>query len=313
MEVHMDNPLKLKFKIGQIEFEAEGAPEDVNYQRMEFMDKLLPAAVDAMIRSKGTISDGVSINSSVYEPLPDITAAPMLDQNSGKALDTTQLSINEFLNQKEFTSQIDTAIGLIYYNELVGNHSDFSSEDLKQYFKDAKIKVPANPSDVIYKLMGKSYIMAADEKSRYKLTRSGISFVDTFVAKDTKDGKPKKVRKSKPQTISAYANLTADDLNLQKYPQLKTLNSTKEQIIMAMYIVTVEGKGEWFTAVDIGQIMTNIFELPSSIDQINGVFKRNKSWFKSEQDTDNKRANKHKLLLGAKDFAEKLINGPTVD
>ena len=309
----MDNPLKLKFKIGQIEFEAEGAPEDVNYQRKEFMDKLLPVAVDAMIRAKGTISDNVSINPSTYESLPVATDAPMLGQNSGIAPDFTRLSINEFLNQKGFTSQIDTAIGLIYYNELVREHSDFSSEDLKQYFKDAKIKVPANPSDVINKLIGKSYIMAADEKNRYKLTRSGINFVDTFVAKDTKEGKPKKARKNKTQAISAYAELTADDLNLQKYPQLKTLNSPKEQIIMAMYIVTTEGKGEWFTVVDIGQIMTNIFELPSSIDQINGVFKRNKSWFKSEQDTDNKKAYKRKLLSGAKDFAEKLIGGCAVD
>ena len=41
-----------------------------------------------------------------------------------------------------------------------------------------------------------------------------------------------------------------------------------------MYIVTAEGKGEWFTVVDIGQTMTNIFELPSSIGQIDGFLSK---------------------------------------
>jgi hypothetical protein len=36
---------------------------------------------------------------------------------------------------------------------------------------------------------------------------------------------------------------------------------------------------------------------------------REKSWFKSEQDPNNKKAYKRKLLQGAKDFAKKIIDG----
>lgn len=309
----MDSPLKLKFKIGQIEFEAEGAPDDVNYQRIEFMDKLLPAAVDAMVRSQGAILGQPIIDAPMHETLSTPTEIQLLEQSNETTLKETRVSINEFLNGKGFVSQIDTAIGLIYYNEIMKKCADFSTEDLKQYFKDAKIKVPTNPSDIVGKLVGKSFIMSADEKNRYKLTRTGISFVETFVAKETKEGKSRKARKIKPKAVSSYVELTADDLNLHKYPQVKSLNGSKEQIIMAMYIITAEGKGEWFTVVDLEHVMTNIFELPSSTDQINGVFKRNKSMFKSEQDSSNKKAYRHKLLSGAKDFAQSLITPQTVD
>lgn len=54
--------------------------------------------------------------------------------------------------------------------------------------------------------------------------------------------------------------------------------------------------------------MINIFDLPSDKDKVNGVFKRNKSWFASEQDDDNKKALRRKLLTGGKEFAEELIH-----
>lgn len=309
----MDSPLKLKFKIGQIEFEAEGSPDDVNYQRIEFMDKLLPAAVDAMVRFQGAISGQPIVDASMHETISMSTENQLLEQSNEATLKKMRVSINEFLNEKGFVSQIDTAIGLIYFNEIIKECADFSTEELKQYFRDAKIKVPTNSSDIVGKLVGKSFIMRADEKNRYKLTRTGISFVETFVAKETKEGKARKARKIKTKAVSSYVELTADDLNLNKYPQVRSLNGSKEQIIMAMYIITAEGKGEWFTVADLEHVMTNIFELPFSTDQINGIFKRNKSMFKSEQDSSNKRAYRHKLLSGAKDFAQSLITQPAVD
>ena len=79
-------------------------------------------------------------------------------------------------------------------------------------------------------------------------------------------------------------------------------------IIMAMYIVTNENKGEWFTVDDVIYLLTNIFEIPANVDNVNGVFKRNKSWFTSKQDDNNKKAYQRKLLTGAKDFAKRLIS-----
>ncbi len=76
---------------------------------------------------------------------------------------------------------------------------------------------------------------------------------------------------------------------------------------MAMYIVTNENKGEWFTVDDVIYLLVNVFEVPADYDKVNGVFKRNKSMFTSTQNEQNKKALCHKLLSGAKDFAESII------
>ncbi|MEO3944058.1 hypothetical protein [Gorillibacterium sp. CAU 1737] len=75
-----------------------------------------------------------------------------------------------------------------------------------------------------------------------------------------------------------------------------------------MFIIFNEGKGDSFSVSDIQFILTDIFGLPASIDQINGVFKHNKNWFKSEQDPVNKKALRKKLLEGAKDYAIGIID-----
>ena len=101
--------------------------------------------------------------------------------------------------------------------------------------------------------------------------------------------------------------MNPDELNLSNYPGINKLNNFKEQMLMIMYIVSNEGKGESFSVTDIQCLMTDILGLPASRDQINGVFKNNKTWFKKEEDSDNKRAYKRRLLQGAKDFIIKLI------
>ena len=45
---------KVKFKIGEIEFEAEGSSEVVERERNVFLNSLLPAAVDAIVRTRGS-------------------------------------------------------------------------------------------------------------------------------------------------------------------------------------------------------------------------------------------------------------------
>ena len=80
---------------------------------------------------------------------------------------------------------------------------------------------------------------------------------------------------------------------------------------MAMYIITNEKKGEWFTVDDVSYILENIFGVTVGENSIQGVFIRNKNWFTSEQDPANKKALRRRLLSAAKDFAVTLINGST--
>ena len=165
----MEKTLKVKFKIANvIEFEAEGITEDVERERAEFLNKILPAAINAVSQTQTSI------------PVREVIDVSQTDSELLEVHEMPELSINEFLNQKGFVSQIDIAIGLIYYKQSYCNCADFNSEELKNYFVDAKIQVPKNPSDIIYKLVGKSYIMNAESKGRYTLTRTGIQYVEDY-------------------------------------------------------------------------------------------------------------------------------------
>ena len=43
---------KVKFKIGEIEFEAEGSAEVIEREREVFMNALLPASVEAIVKTR---------------------------------------------------------------------------------------------------------------------------------------------------------------------------------------------------------------------------------------------------------------------
>lgn len=144
----------------------------------------------------------------------------------------------------------------------------------------------------------------------YILTDEGLSYVEKYQPKEQPNEQPKnqKSQQTYKPTTSSYSSLCADDLYLNNYPEIKKLDTFKKQMILTLFIVTKEGKGEFFTVSDIQSIMTDILGLPASVDQINGIFKHNRTWFKKEQDDNNKKAYKRKLLQGAIDFAQSIID-----
>lgn len=305
----MNTPLKVEFRIGEIEFKAEGDPADVEKQRESFVNILLPLAVDAMVQTRGAMADTQYIEATEQPKLIPGQIEDIPRKKAEQVLNVDNcLSLNEFLNSKGFASQIETAIGLIYYYENVKGCIDFSTDELKRYFRDAKIKVPVNTSDVVNRLVTKSFVMQADEKGRYKLTRSGEIFVELYVAFERKDKKVKP-RKARTKVESIYASLSADDLNLKSYPEIKSQDSFKKQMMLTLYIVNNEGRGDAFSTDDVQCLMTDKLGLPATEKQVRGVFDRNRTWFKSEVDDNNKKAFKYKLLSGAKDFAKSIIDG----
>ena len=297
------NELEVKIKIGEIEFYAKGQTADVEVQRQNFTNSILPAAVDAIKKSK---------SSQEY-----IAEAPISALNAAKETaflevqgDLGEMSVNEFINSKGFKTQIDIAMGLIYYYEKCKECSNFSSDELKQYFKDAKISpVPTNPSDVINRLVAKSFIMNGDDKKRYFLTQSGIRFVDEFVPKETnaKKAGANKPRRKQAKAESVYTHLSADDLNLKKYPEIKSFKVFKDKMMLVLYITKEEGHGDEFSVYDVQVLMTDILGYAASKGQVQGVFDRNATWFKTVADPINKKSVKHKLLINALDYAKGLI------
>ena len=115
-----------------------------------------------------------------------------------------------------------------------------------------------------------------------------------------------KLRKPSPKLKSTYADINCDELNLDKYPEIKSLKYFKEKMMIILYIITNEGKGEWFTTFDVLCLLTDVFGEAATKDQVNGVFKREKLWFKSENIEGNGKEVKRKLLNQGINFAKSL-------
>ena len=77
-------------------------------------------------------------------------------------------------------------------------------------------------------------------------------------------------------------------------------------MLLILYIVTNENKGEWFTTLDVQCLVTDIFGEKATISQINGIFNRNKTWFKTEAVEGNSKEVKRKLLNQGIDYAKSI-------
>ncbi len=312
----MSDILKLKYKVGEIEFEAEGPAEAVEQQRVNFMNAVLPAAVEAMVRTQTVVERQPYIESATQPALLEAGAsdAPMVTPHQTEN-DFSRTSLASFLKKYGTLGDQDFTLFAAYFDEKKNGTKAFSIENVKQYYQEGRRPAYSNNGMLLKYLVQKGYIMdtvvpeGAKPGNYYMLTTDGIAYIESYVPQeDLGDKKKPRAKKATNKKDSVYSTITADDLNLAAYPEVKSLSPGKEQVIMAMYIVTNENKGEWFTVDDVIYLLTNIFEIPANVDNVNGVFKRNKSWFTSKQDDNNKKAYQRKLLTGAKDFAKRLIS-----
>lgn len=312
----MSDTLKLEYKVGAIEFKAEGPADVVEQQRVNFMNAVLPAAVEAMVRTQA-----VPVQAHYVEAAPQalmLEAGMDPKQTIGVHFPETDFSrtnLTSFLKPYGALTEQDFTLFAAYFDEVKNGTTAFSIENVKQYYLEGRRTAYSNNSELLRKLVKKGYIMdaplpeGAKTGKYYMLTDAGMTYIKEYTPKENSgDRKPHtKTRKSATKASSAYLSLNADDLNVGNYPAVKSLSGAKEQVIMAMYIVTNENKGEWFTVDDIIHLLVNVFEVPATVDKVNGVFKRNKSMFTSQKDAENKKALRHKLLSGAKDFAKEIV------
>ena len=98
----------------------------------------------------------------------------------------------------------------------------------------------------------------ANEGKYYMLTNEGLIYIENYVPKDlSNDKKRSQPKKDRSESVSKYSMIKAEELNLNTYPSLKDLSSEKDRVVMIMYILTNENKGEWFTVNDVVDIFTN--------------------------------------------------------
>ncbi len=308
----------MKFKIGEIEFEAVGSEEVVERERNVFLNTLLPAAVDAIVRTQSVVTQATQYIEEPEEQLKLVSSVQTIqadDINTQSCTDLLRTSLASFLKNYGSLNDQDFTLISAYYDEKKNGTNMFSSENVKQYYTEARRSEYSNISTLLAQLAKKGYIMDAPDShgktpKQYILTSDGLAYVESYQPKETNKEKkiisrPKKIR---TKIESVYAKLSADDFNLKNYPEVKAQDSFKKQMMLILYIVSKENLGDAFSITDVQYLMTDILGLPATEKQIQGVFDRNKTWFKNETDPMNKKAYKHKLLEGAKDFVRTIID-----
>jgi len=229
-------------------------------------------------------------------------------------VDLSRTNLVTFLKKYGSLNDQDFVLLAAYYDEKKNNVKSFSSESVKQYYAEARRTEYSNVSALLRELAKKGLIMddpSAEQKTpkTYIITIEGLTYIDMYVPKTENDDKKKshKSKKKRAKVESFYASLSADELNLSKYPEIKSFSNFKDQMMLIMYICSAENIGNAFTAQDIEYLLTDILGLPATNNQVQGIFKRNKVWFKDEVDSNNPKMIKHVLLQGGKDFAKGLI------
>jgi hypothetical protein len=305
---------RLKFKIGAIEFEAEGNADVIERERNAFMQFVLPAAVDAVVKtgiSRGNESY-IDVNETNVPHIEERGLSSSTEHNEGKEEKLyDRMNLASFVQDKGVLSEQDFVLFAAYFDEKKNSKTFFTKEDVDLYYSEARRIKPSNVSMCLNQLAKKGYIMDADASEQkvpkpYILSSNGIKFIEEYIPKDKGDNKgtAKRSRKKEVKKISQYVDLNLDQLNLEKYPSVSGFKNFKDRMILLMYIMTEEEKGEWFSTSDILFVMTDLFGEPATKDQVNGVFNREKIWFKSEKkDGEIKR----KLLSPAKEHAKGLI------
>ena len=111
----MSDTLKLKYKVGEIEFEAEGPADAVEQQRINFMNAVLPAAVNAMVQTRSVSENKAYIETAPQQSLLEAghtEAEPVSD-----AVDYSRVGLSSFLKKYGQLTEQDFTLFAAYFDE----------------------------------------------------------------------------------------------------------------------------------------------------------------------------------------------------
>lgn len=291
---------KYFIKIDQIEFSLEGDAEFVKQERAIFFDSILGKLINTI--SKFQLISKKDTNNEILSEHFNSSS-----NNNEVENEENIPSLSEFLKYKRNLSYEDTVLFLGYYAEKFQKLEFFSRQDIATLFKDARLTEPQNISTCLINGVKKGYLKENGKgRKSYMLTLNGLNYLDNYQPKE----KPNNVKKSKSKKNldSQYKNITKDDLNAGKYPDISSFSKFTDKLMLIMYIFTTEKKGLAFSTNDLIYIMTEIFggKKPTEA-QISGVFHRHKTWFSVNKNESNNIVER-KLLQDGKNYCETLIN-----
>lgn len=294
---------KLKIKYGMIEFEIESDPETIEKERKAFLETLPTITVLA--------------NNKIYEE--NNTEVELIDESKVKYLPAQTKNIttnlNTFLHEKGFSSDIDKCLAVIYFMNEVENVESVNNQIIKERMQKAKLIIPKSISVALNGLTAKGFIQLLEQDGNkgmnYYITQEGIKYIEEYEKKDKKGKSIRKNKTTKKNIANRYSFLTKEMMNLEQYPEFSKLKSSKDKIMLIMYIMKEIDKGEYFTITELEYIISQIFNDKLSTDTIKGVFKNQSSakYFDKRNVENNNKVNEYKMLQsGFNYFTENNIN-----
>lgn len=311
----MSIPLKLQYKIGNIEFLAEGAPDDVEQQRKIFVEGVLPSAVEAMARTQSPMHFQSSNDSiqpvSLLEKEPVALIEVPVESSDNKF---DRISLAEYIRQLGVIAETDFVLAAAYFSEKKNGNKSFTTANVKQWYSDARRSETSKVSGFVTYLAKKGLIMDDPESlgqnpKCYIITTSGLEYIKNFKPKEKSKAEKSgaaKSKKAKTKPESQYEHLAIDDLHLEKYPAITKLKETKDKVSMVMYVVSKENQGEWFTVNDLLLLLNKKLGDSLTDAQIHGVFRHHPRWFYSEKSSTGKEL-RYKLQNEGITNAEEII------
>ena len=114
---------KIRFKIGEIEFEAEGSADIIAREREAFMQVLLPAAIDAIVKTRVERETETSIELGDKKDIPliseqTISEETMVADNIMSSEENySRINLAAYIRNKGRISEQDLTLFAAYFDE----------------------------------------------------------------------------------------------------------------------------------------------------------------------------------------------------
>lgn len=299
----VEEATKLKLKLGEIEFEIEGNAETVAKEREEFHKTLLPLLEGFMNKKNVT-----------YIEEPSMREIKTTSDNSIKLItcaceeDSQYVNFAHFLKEKGFNTDVDRVIAAVYYISEISGKEYMIKDDIEQELKNARIPALSNLRASINSNIKKAHmeeLNVEENKKCFRILQPGIKYCENYSPKEVSQKKVSKPIKTKTTKDYPSLNITLDDLHVEKYCDITTLEKVDEQLWVLLYMYTNETSFDCFTKQELQKIMKEKFGLPLTDDQVRRFFEN--AGINADKV---KIGRKHsiKLQKGGKNKAEKIIN-----
>lgn len=121
--------IRVKFEIGEIKFEAEGSADLVERERSIFNNTLLPAAIDAIVRTRSVARSAQYIEAQDSQQpavLTTTNTAALPEQAvENSTTDFSRMSLASFVKSKGADAHYDFIICAVYFNILMRSEMVF--------------------------------------------------------------------------------------------------------------------------------------------------------------------------------------------